>query len=66
MECTYSGACKAGSFARSRHGCDACVTRVAMDEHPGLVRSRDSEAQWLHGGPEYVLSTRPPNLRARR
>jgi hypothetical protein len=47
------------SFSRSPHGRDACVARVAMDGHPGLARSRDCEAQWVHGGPENAYPIRP-------
>ncbi len=46
-----AGACEPGRFARSRQGSNACVRRVAMDGYPGLARSKDCVAQWLHGGP---------------
>jgi hypothetical protein len=41
---------KHGSFSRSRHGSNACVRRVARHGHPGLARSKDCTAQWIHGG----------------
>ena len=40
------------SVARSLPGSNACVGRVAMDGHPGLARSTDCAAQWIHGDPE--------------
>jgi len=32
------------------------ATGVARNGHPGLARSTDCEAQWIHGGPRKVLS----------
>ena len=29
---------------------NACVVRVAREGHPGLARSTDSAAQWIHSG----------------
>src|SRR6266404_5778269 len=34
-----------------------------MDGHPGLARSRDCAAQWIHGGPENACPVRPPGTR---
>ncbi len=48
------------TFFPQPQGCDACVARVAMEGHPGLARSRDCVAQWVHGGPENDHPILPP------
>src|SRR5580658_2795607 len=51
LEGDFPGREKQGCFSRSPQGRDACVARVARDGHPGLARSRDCAAQWVHGAP---------------
>jgi hypothetical protein len=43
------------SFSRSVHGRSACVARVAKEGHPGLARSMDCAAQWIHSGPKDTI-----------
>ena len=53
----------AESVSHSPQGCDACVARVAMEGHPGLARSRDCVAQWIHGGAENTYPIQPSCMR---
>jgi hypothetical protein len=46
---------KQGSFSRSLQGCNACVARAYRDVRPGLARSTDCAAQWIHSGPKYAV-----------
>ncbi len=48
----------AENFARSRQGSNACVGRVTMEGRPGLARSTDCVAQWLHGGAARICMIR--------
>src|ERR1700683_2840118 len=52
-------------FSRSFQGSDACVRRVTTDGHPGLARSMDSTAQWIHSVPEGDLEI-PLHIRNHR
>jgi hypothetical protein len=36
---------------------------MAMDGHPGLARSRDCAAQWIHGGPENTYPIEPSSIK---
>jgi hypothetical protein len=54
---------KRRKFFPQHPGSNACDRRVSMDGHPGLARSTECAAQWIHSGPEGDIELPPePHL----